>query len=442
MLPIVAIIGRANVGKSTLFNRLIGRRQAVTHDSPGTTRDTNQNEMVWNDVPFLLADTAGLTKATDQLEADIIEQIQEVAETADLIVLAADAGVMITDEDRRAAKLALKTGKPVILALTKADTVQRGMADDFVRLGLGEPIEVSAIHGTGTGDLLDNIVSHLPKKTAKKKPDNVIRLALLGRPNVGKSSLLNSMVGKQKAIVSSVQGTTRDVNEADVTYHGRKLIISDTAGLRRKGKIERGIEKFSSYRTLAAVNEADICILVLDATELGTSQDLHIAGQIMDAAKGMIIVVNKWDMVDAEDKTQAKILRRLHAEFDFLTWAPVVFTSATQGLNVTKLFELALDISKRRTRQIPTNELNTWLRAKALAHPPAGLKNRHPKLNYITQTDTNPPTFTVFGSHIEFLHWSYKRYLENEMRKSYDFTGTAIRFTFRDKHKQKADWQD
>jgi len=441
MLPIVAIIGRANVGKSTLFNRLIGRRQAVMHDSPGTTRDTNQGELVWNDVPFILADTAGLTKATDELEATIIEQIQEVADSADLIILAADAGIMITDEDRRAAQLARKTGKPVILALTKADTAQRGLADDFIRLGLGEPIEVSAIHGTGTGDLLDVITDKLPKKTRPKKTDD-IRIALLGRPNVGKSSLLNSMVGKQKAIVSSIQGTTRDVNQADVTYHGKKIVISDTAGLRRRGKIEQGIEKFSSYRTLAAANEADICLLVLDATELGTSQDLHIAGQIMDAGKGFIIVINKYDMLEKDDKTQAKLLRKLYREFDFLTWAPVIFTSATQGLNVTKLFELITEISERRTTKLSTSELNTWLRKMTLSHPPAGLKNRHPKLNYITQTGTNPPEFTVFGSHIEFLHWSYKRYLENEIRKTYDFTGTAVRFIFKDKHKQKADWQD
>lgn len=442
MLPIVAIIGRANVGKSTLFNRLIGRRQAVTHDSPGTTRDTNSNTMTWNGASFLLADTAGLTKVEGELESSIAEQIREVADTADVIIIAADSGVMITSEDIEASKLARKTGKPVILALTKADTTQRGVADNFRRLGLGEAIEVSAIHGTGTGDLLDAVVEALPTKTAKPKKDNAIHVALLGRPNVGKSSLLNSMIGKQKAIVSDIQGTTRDVNQESIVYHKKTITISDTAGLRRRGKIEQGIEKFSSYRTLAAANEADICLLLLDASELGTSQDLHIAGQIMEAAKGLIIVVNKYDMLEKDDKTQAKLLRRLYNEFDFLTWAPVVFTSATQGLNVTKLFELITEIAERRTTELPTPELNTWLRKMTLAHPPAGLKNRHPRLNYITQTGTNPPTFTVFGSHIEFLHWSYKRYLENEIRKTYDFTGTSVRFIFKDKHKQKADWQE
>lgn len=433
MLPIVAIIGRANVGKSTLFNRLIGRRQAVTHDSPGTTRDTNQGSVAWNGASFLLADTAGLTKVEGELEASIAEQIREVADSASVIVLAADAGVIINPEDLEAAKLARKTGKPVLLALTKADTAQRGLADNFRRLGLGEPIEVSAIHGSGTGELLDAIVEALPIKTARPKSDTSIHVALLGRPNVGKSSLMNSMIGKQQAIVSDIQGTTRDVNSGEIIYHKQKIKISDTAGLRRRGKIERGIEKFSSYRTLAAANDADICILVLDATELATSQDLHIAGQIMDAARGMIIVINKWDVIDKDDKIQAKLLRKLNYEFDFLTWAPVVFTSATQGLNVAKLFELITEIHTRRTTEIPTAQLNTWLRSKVLAHPPAGLKNRHPKLNYITQTGTNPPSFTVFGSHVEFLHWSYKRYLENEIRKDYDFTGTAIRFIFKDK---------
>ncbi|MBW3538029.1 ribosome biogenesis GTPase Der [Candidatus Parcubacteria bacterium] len=438
-IPIVAIIGRANVGKSSLFNRLVGSRQAVVDDAAGTTRDRVQAVARWGKHAFWLVDTAGLGPAggRDELETGISEQIKQAAESADAIILVADAAVMITSEDRQAAKLALKTGKPVILALSKIDTVARGAADDFINLGIKDIIEVSALHGRGTGDLLDQVVRHLPPAEAPDQSDR-LRLALLGRPNVGKSSLLNALAGKQQALVSGVPGTTRDVNAITVKYHGRELEISDTAGLRRRGKIDRGVEKFSTLRTLGAVASSDIGVLLIDAGEPSAAQDQHIAGLVANSGKGLILVVNKWDAVDKDDKTQARYLRRLQANFAFVPWAPVVFTSAATGLNVTRLFELATQIDQRRQTKIPTPALNKLIESLVLKQPPAGLKNRRPKINYAAQTGTNPPAFALFASHPEFIHFSYRRYLENGLRRAYDFAGTPVKLEYRDKRKTKA----
>ena len=431
--PLVAIIGRPNVGKSSLFNRLVGVRQAITHETAGTTRDANYGSLTWNGRHFLLADTAGMQRGDrGGLETAVQEQIEEIAQIADLLVVVIDAGVMVTKEDQLAARLALKSGKPVVLAVNKIDTAAGGLADAPERLGISPIIETSAIHGRGTGDLLDAITAAIA--AAPEPPDEqVTTLALLGRPNVGKSSLLNALAGKQQAIVSERAGTTRDVGSIDVTYHGQTLRILDTAGLRRRGKIEGGIEKYSSLRTLAAISRADIAAVVMDAGELSTAGDQHIAGSVIEAGKGLILVVNKWDAVEKETGTQERFTRQLVNDFAFVHWAPLLYTSATQGLNVTRLFELVRQITATRTQTIPTTALNKLVEKMVAKQPPAGLKNRRPKIKYVTQTGTNPPTFTFFSSYPEMIHFSYHRYLENGLREAYDFGGTPIKLEFRGK---------
>lgn len=431
--PIVAIIGRANVGKSTLFNRLVGTRRAIVDDAPGTTRDAVYKLVSWGKHNFWLADTAGLKRSENELEENIHDQINEVAGVAQVIILAVDADVMITNEDHEAAKMALKTRKPVILAVNKIDTTGGKVNPEFVRLGIKTIVPVSGIHGSGTGDLLD-AVTGLLKPVEAPKEEQVVRLALLGRPNVGKSSILNSLAGKQQAIVSDVAGTTRDVNTVELKYKSQSLEVSDTAGMRRRGKVERGVEKFSNIRTLGAIETSDICVLVTDANEPSVAQDQHIAGLVEEMGKGLILVVNKWDMIERDDKTQARFLRKLQTDFAFIPWAPVIFTSATQGLNVTKLFELAMQIQERRATKIATGPLNKLIEKLVLKHPPAGLKNRQPRINYATQVETDPPKFVLFGSNVKFLHFSYKRYLENSLREAYDFTGTPIMIEYREKH--------
>lgn len=431
---LVAIIGRPNVGKSTLFNRLIGTRRAITHATAGTTRDANYGPVDWGGYHFDLVDTAGLARADGEIELAAQEQIREIAGAAAMLVVVVDAATMVTAEDQTAARLALKTGKPVILVLGKADTAQSVVADEFRRLGIETIVPVSAIHGTGTGDLLDEITARI-ERLPEPAADQPLKLALLGRPNVGKSSILNSLMGKQQAIVSDVPGTTRDTAIGALKSHGRSLEIIDTAGLRRRGRIEQGIEKYSSLRTLAAVTEADICILVLDATEGPVAGDLNLAGQVLEAGKGLIIVVNKWDAVeDKDERTQARMTKKLENEFQFAWWAPLVYTSAITGLHVTKLLELALAIDERRNQQIPTGPLNRLIERLVAKQLPAGLKNKQPKINYATQTGTNPPTITIFCTYPDLVHFSYRRYLENNLRDVYDFAGTPIRLDLRHKH--------
>jgi GTP-binding protein len=435
--PLVAIIGRPNVGKSSLFNRLTGRRQAVVHERAGTTRDANYGQVDWNGRSFTLVDTAGLSRAEGEIELQAQDQVRAVADIASLIVVVVDAATMVTQEDLDATRLALKSGHPVILVLGKDDTAKGVDRSHFAALGVKDVIGVSAIHGRGSGDLLDAISANI-KPVATSEADAPIKLALLGRPNVGKSSLLNALVGKQQVVVSDVPGTTRDVSRADLRYHGQTIQLLDTAGLRRRGKIEAGVEKYSTLRTLAAIQEADVCLLLLDGTEPSVAGDHHVAGMVDEAGKGLIIIVNKWDAVEKNETTQARLTRKLQGDFQFVWWAPLIFASAETGLNITKLFELTTEIVERRRQQLSTPKLNKLVEKLVATQPPAGAKGRLPKINYVTQTGTEPPTFTFFCTYPALIHFSYRRYLENNLRKEFDFTGTPIKLIFRHKHGDKA----
>lgn len=430
--PIVAIIGRPNVGKSSLFNRLIGRRQAITHETAGTTRDSNHGLVSWRGRHVMLIDTAGMHRSHDDLELKAIEQVKAVADIASALVIVVDAAAMLSSEDQQVIELARKTGKPVILTLNKIDTAGGQAHESYQRTGIKNVVETSAIHGRGTGDLLDLIIDHA---STDEEPDQGVgfTLAIIGRPNVGKSSLMNSMLGKQQAIVSDVAGTTRDTGMATIRYHGTDMHLVDTAGLKRRGKIEAGVEKYSTMRTLAAIARCDIAVLVMDATELGVAGDQNIAGHVIEAGKGLILVANKWDAVEKETGTQERYSRRIQREFAFVPWAPLVFTSATLGQNVPKIFELARSIYDRRQTKIPTGELNRAIEELVRKQPPAGLKNKQPKIKYATQVDTEPPTFGIHSSYADLIHFSYQRYLENGLRERYDFTGTPIKLLFKDK---------
>lgn len=429
-LPIVAIVGRPNVGKSSLFNRIIGRRQAVVAEEAGTTRDSVQSLAEWNGKQFWLVDTAGLQAAKDPLAKDVQAQIGEARAVADVIVLVVDAATIPTADDRKSAKLALKSGRPVLLAVNKIDGTANRTPAVFSKLGIKQIVGVSAIHGTNSGDLLDEISSQLPKR--KSKAITAPAIALLGRPNVGKSSIFNGLAGTSRAIVSDVSGTTRDVNRTAITVKKKRYDILDTAGIRRPGRAA-GIEKLSILRTLQAVNECDVAVVVLDATELAVALDQKIAGMVSEAGKGLIVAVNKWDLIEDKEKVQKQIETQLYRTLPFVWWAPMVLTSAESGHNVIKLIDIAEGIMQRRQTEIKTSELNRYLTQAVGKHPPAGLKNRHPKLRYVTQTGSQPPQFTFFGTQLDFLHWSYKRYLDKLLREQFDFSGTPLKLLFRNK---------
>jgi len=435
-LPIVAIVGRANVGKSSLFNAILDRREAIVAKEAGTTRDSITAKANWGDHDFWMVDTAGMKDAEDDFEFTIQEQIQQAADSADIIWVVVEADIPITEEDRRVARMALKSRKPVFLIVNKVDKAKRDTdLDRFQRLGIKPIIYTSTTQHRGITELLDTLVENIPVAT-HQEDDNRLRIALLGRPNVGKSYLFNTLAKKQQAIVADVAGTTRDINRATVRFEGREIELMDTAGIRRPGKIGQGIEHFSVIRSLSAIEQADVCLMLMDANELNTQLDQKIAGMIKEAGKGLILVVTKWDAVEGKDAyTRDALAPRIADTYDFIPWAPLIFTSSVTGKNVTKLFELTLEIAGRREQRIPTRELNQWLREVVDKHPPAGLKNRNPKLNYMVQEDDNPiPAFKVFGSQTKFLHWSYRRYMERLLRERYNFEGTAIQLWFIEKH--------
>ena len=434
-LPIVAIVGRANVGKSSLFNAIIDRREAIVAREAGTTRDSIMAKAEYRDQHFWLVDTAGIKDPEDEFEFTIQEQITQAADSADVIWVVVEADVPVTEEDRRVAKMALKSRKPVFLIINKADKAKGQDLSGFDRLGIKPIVRTSTTQQQGIEQLLQELASVIPAAT-ERADNNRLHLAIVGRPNVGKSQLFNALAKKQQAIVADRAGTTRDVNRSVVRYKGREIELLDTAGIRRSGKIQVGVERFSVIRALSAIEQADVCLLLMDVNELNVQLDQKIAGMVKDAGKGLVLVVSKWDAVEGKDAyTRDALAPQIAANFDFVPWAPLIFTSAVTGQNVTKLFDLALEIDERRQKRITTSELNKWLREAVDAHPPAGLKNRAPKLNYITQENDNPtPAFKIFGSQTRYVHWSYRRYLERRLREAYGFAGTPIQLWFIEKH--------
>jgi GTPase len=434
-VPIVAIVGRANVGKSSLFNAILERREAIVAREAGTTRDSISAKASWRGHDFWLVDTAGMKDAADDFELTIQEQIIQAADSADIIMVVVEAGVIITEDDRRVAKLALKSKKPIVLVVNKIDKIKGSDHSIYERFGIKPIIHTSTTQHRGISELLDKLIASIPK-IQHKESKNQLHIAILGRPNVGKSYLFNTMAKKQQAIVADRAGTTRDINRTSVKYNGGDIELMDTAGIRRSGKIGVGIEHFSVLRSLMAIEQADICLLIMDVNELNVALDQKIAGMIKESGKGLILVVAKWDIAESKNAfTRDTLAPQIAATYDFVPWAPLIFTSAVTGQNVAKLFDLALDIDQRRNLRIPTSELNRWLRDIINLHPPAGLKNRIPKLNYMVQEQDNPtPAFKVFGSHTKFLHWSYKRYMERSLREKYNFNGTPVQFWFIEKH--------
>lgn len=438
-VPIVAIVGRANVGKSSFFNAVLDRREAIVANEAGTTRDSImakasiQTEKGHQD--FWIVDTAGIKDPEDDFEFTIQEQIAQAADSADVIIVMVESHVGISEEDRRVAKMALKTKKPVILLGNKADKAHGQNLDHLKKLGIKPIFTTSVTQKNGINDVLEYLAQVLPKASIKEADDR-IRVALLGRPNVGKSALFNSLSKKQQAIVADRAGTTRDVNRNIIKYDGREIELLDTAGIRRSGKIEQGIEKFSVIRSLAAIEQADVCLLLMDANELNVQLDQKIAGIIKEAGKGLILVVSKWDSLEEKDAyTRDALAPQIAHNYAFVPWAPLILTSSVTGQNVTKIYDLVLEIMEQRNKRIKTTEINRWLRKVTDRHPPAGLKNRNPKLNYIVQEDDNPiPSFKVFGSHTKFLHWSYKRHMDRKIREEFGYNGTPVQFWFIEKH--------
>ena len=445
-LPIVALIGQTNAGKSSILNRMAKKNIAIVAREEGTTRD---NVMATIDNSFILIDTAGLKDPTDDFEASIQEQIADAIDAADIILVTLDSTKYFNHKDAKISKDALKSGKEVYLLLNKCDLAESLPIEEFRALGIA-PEKIFYISAT-TGQGFEKLKDILPKEKISNNSDK-LKVALIGRPNVGKSSLFNTLSEKQQAIVSSKQGTTRDINRVQIKYKNRELEILDTAGLRKPGKREVGIEKFSAIRTLAAIEEADICCLLVDATEPHSKLDQSLAGQIVEAGKGIIMVVTKADLLEnaeptnffgeenAKNRTAADfLLDALERDFNFLPFAPVILTSAKTGHNVTQLFELALQIDAERHTEVKTSELNKILNDAIVSHPPAGLKNTRPKPKYIVQTDTCPPWFVVHGHDMGLLHWSWKRFLERKIREKYPFIGTPIMFSYRSDNKDNID---
>lgn len=453
--PVVAIVGRPNVGKSSFFNRLIGEQIAIVEDQPGTTRDRIYGVTEWNGVEFTVIDTGGMVMGDvaepgtgpqgEITEEDILtrtrEQAEAAIEEADVIIFMVDAKTGLTSTDSEISEVLRTSHKPVILAANKADSEERRLNSvEFYELGLGDPIPMSSKHSINTGDLLDKVVEAFPtQEQPEEDEDETVRVAIVGRPNVGKSRLLNAILGHERVIVSDQPGTTRDAIDTTFEYtEGEgdeaktyQVTLIDTAGIRRRGRIEPGIERYSVIRTLRAIQRADVTLLVIDATEGITAQDTHIAGYVLEESKGMILVVNKWDLVEKDSNTIYDYTAHLRQELNFMPYVPFAFISAKFGQRVNKVLPLAIKVSHERAKRIPTGQLNKLVKEAVDAHPPPSKPGKWVKFYYATQADIRPPTFVFFTNDADAVHFSYKRYLENQLRGAFGFEGTPIKLIFR-----------
>ena len=435
-MPVVAIVGRPNVGKSTLFNKLIGQRVAIVNDTPGVTRDRIYGECEWRSRKVTLVDTGGIEPYSDDV---ILSQMRRQAElaidTADVIVLVTDVKTGVVATDSEVAAMLLKSGRPVVLCVNKCDGIGEPPAEfyEFYNLGLGDPIQVSSVHGHGTGDLLDAVFEHLPEEAEEEEGRENIRVAVIGKPNAGKSSLINRIAGEDRCIVSDIAGTTRDAIDTQIENDYGRFTLIDTAGIRRKSRVDDEIEKYSVIRAQMAIDRSDVCVIMIDATEGFTEQDSKVAGLAHEAGKGCVIAVNKWDAVEKDGRTMQEYRKKLEVDFSFMAYAPMVFISAKTGQRLDQLFELIQRVANFNAMRITTGMLNDVLaQATARVQPPTD-KGKRLKIYYMTQASTKPPTFVCFVNRAELFHFSYQRYLENRIRETFGMEGTPIRFLIRER---------
>ena len=438
--PVVAIVGRPNVGKSTLFNALSGSRIAIIQDTPGVTRDRIYADATWLNRSFTLVDTGGIEPdSKDIILSRMREQAEIAIETADVILFMTDVRQGLIDSDAKVADMLRKSKKPVLLVVNKVDSVDKFMMDvyEFYNLGIGEPIPISSANRQGLGDLLDEVIRLLPGKEEDEEEEEIPKIAIIGKPNVGKSSLINRILGEERLIVSEIAGTTRDAIDTRVTYEGREYRFIDTAGLRRKGKIKEEIERYSVIRTLTAVERADVAVLVIDATSGITEQDAKIAGIAHEAGKGVVVAVNKWDAKEKDDKTIYRESEKIHQVLSFMPYAEIVFISALTGQRICRLFETLDAVIENQSLRIATGVLNEILsEAVAMQQPPAD-RGKRLKIFYMTQVSVKPPTFVIFVNDKKLMHFSYQRYLENKLRDAFGFGGTAIHFIIRERSEKQ-----
>ncbi|MDD6810566.1 MAG: ribosome biogenesis GTPase Der [Lachnospiraceae bacterium] len=438
--PIVAVVGRPNVGKSTLFNALAGEKISIVKDTPGITRDRIYADITWLDMSFTLIDTGGIEpESKDIILSQMREQAQIAIDTADVIIFMVDVKQGLVDADSKVADMLRRSKKPIVLAVNKVDDFKKYMADvyEFYNLGIGEPFPISSVNRLGIGELLDEVSSYFDKELTQEEEDDRIKVAIVGKPNVGKSSIINKLVGENRVIVSDIAGTTRDAIDTEITYQGKEYIFIDTAGLRRKNKIKEELERYMIIRTVSAVERADIVILVIDAVEGVTEQDAKIAGIAHDRGKAVIIAVNKWDAIEKDNKTVNQFTQKVRQVLSFMPYAEITFVSAVTGQRLPKLFELIDVVYENHSMRVATGVLNEIMaEAVAMQQPPSD-KGKRLRLYYITQVAVKPPTFVIFVNDKELMHFSYTRYIENQIRETFGFKGTPLKFIIRERKESK-----